>query len=168
MLIVGVETLHGLGDHVAGQVAVLLSALLYGCAAVYGRRLSHLPAAVTAACTMIWATALLVPLSIVIDRPWTLSPSLTSIVAATILGILCTGVAMLLYFRLLRTIGSMGVASQSYLRAGVSVLLGILILGEQFRPNTFFGLSAVILGVALINTSAGARVVGDHSKKAQT
>jgi drug/metabolite transporter (DMT)-like permease len=54
-------------------------------------------------------------------------------------------------FRLVRTLGSIGVASQSYLRAGVSVLLGIVALGEQINASIGIGLVAVILGVALIN-----------------
>ena len=48
----------------------------------------------------------------------------------------------------------MGVASQSYLRAGVSVLLGMCVLGEQITWSIAIGLVAVILGVVLINASA--------------
>lgn len=74
-LIVGFDVLKGLGQQVLAQLAVLLGAILYAGAAIYGRRFSHLPPIVTAAGTMIWATVCLVPLSIAIDRPWTLSPS---------------------------------------------------------------------------------------------
>jgi drug/metabolite transporter (DMT)-like permease len=105
---------------------------------------------------MVWATACLVPMSLVIDRPWTLRPSMSSVLAAVALGFFGTGVALLLYFRLVKTVGSMGVASQSYLRAGVSVLLGIFVLGEQLTWSIAIGLVAVILGVVLINTSTAA------------
>ena len=67
---------------------------------------------------------------------------------------LCTGVALLLYFRLVRTIGSMGVASQSYLRAGVGVILGIMLLGETIALPAAIGIAAAIIGVALINWPA--------------
>ena len=50
----------------------------------------------------------------------------------------------------------MGVASQSYLRAGVSVLLGIFVLGEQITQAIGLGLVAIILGVAVINISSPA------------
>jgi drug/metabolite transporter (DMT)-like permease len=151
VLIVGLDALRGLGQQIAGQLAVLLSALLYACAAIYGKRFSSISPTVTAAGTMIWATACLVPLSLVADRPWTLSPSAHSVIAALVLGLLSTGVALLLYFRLLRTVGSMGVASQSFLRAGVSVLLGIYVLGEEITLGIGIGLIAIILGVAAIN-----------------
>jgi len=105
---------------------------------------------------MIWATVCLGPLSLAVDRPWTLKPSATSVIAAIVLGLFCTGVALLLYFRLVRTIGSMGVASQSYLRAGVSVLLGIFVLGEHVTQAIALGLVAILLGVAVINISVPA------------
>ncbi len=150
-LMVGLDVLRGLGQQIAGQLAVLLGALLYAFAAIYGRRFSSISPTVTAAGTMIWATACLGPLSLITDKPWTLNPSVHSVVAAFVLGLLSTGVALLLYFRLIKTIGSMGVASQSYLRAGVSVLLGVFVLGEQITLAIGIGLAAIILGVAAIN-----------------
>lgn len=153
-LIVGTEAVADIGLDVAGQLAALGSAILYACAALYGRRLSGLGAPATAAGTMIWATAVLVPASLVIDRPWTLSPSTEAIGAAAILGIACTGVALLIYFRLLRTLGSLGTASQSYLRAGVGALLGVIFLGETLEPAVAAGILLTVLGVAAINRPA--------------
>lgn len=54
--------------------------------------------------------------------------------AAARLAVLCTGVALLVYFRLVRTVGSMGVASRSYLRTTVGVILGMVVLGERITP----------------------------------
>ena len=133
-LIVGVDALAGLGQQVAAQLAVLLGAVLYAGAAIHGKRFSHLKSSVAAAGTMIWATVCLVPLSMVMEQPWTLRPSGDSVLAAMVLAIFCTGGALLIYFRLVRTLGSMGVASQSYLRAGVGVILGVVVLGEEITP----------------------------------
>lgn len=41
--------------------------------------------------------------------------------------------------------------SQSYLRAGVSVLLGLIVLGEQRSATVLIGLTVTIVGVALSN-----------------
>ncbi|MEL6377064.1 MAG: EamA family transporter, partial [Pseudomonadota bacterium] len=57
----------------------------------------------------------------------------------------------LLYFRLVRTLGSLGAASQAYLRAGVGLCLGILVLGEQISLSSLVGLLAAIAGVMAIN-----------------
>lgn len=153
-LIVGVDVLRGLGDQVAEQIACLIGAALYAGAAIYGKRFGHISAVTTATGTMIWASVVLVPLALLLDRPWTLAPSLTAMAATAILSILCTGVALLIYFRLLRTLGSMGVASQSYLRAGIGVILGLVFLGETFTLPVAVGLCASIAGVALINWPA--------------
>ena len=151
VLIMVRDTSGGLGRELAAQSALLLGAFLYACGAIHGKRFAHLSPTVTSAGTMIWATLWLVPLSLMVDRPWTLRPSTTSLLAALALAILCTGCALILYFRLVRTLGSIGVASQSYLRAGASVLLGIVFLDEHFSQQVGVGLLAIILGVAAIN-----------------
>ena len=152
VLIVGTGALDGLGKHMAGQLAVLGSAILYAGAAIWGRRFADISATATAAGTMIWATVVLVPVSLIVDEPWTLSPGPTALAATAALGIGSTGIALLLYFRLVRTLGSLGVASQAYLRAGVGVVLGIALLGEQFTLPVALGLVVAIAGVALINS----------------
>ncbi|WP_339781348.1 EamA family transporter [uncultured Thalassospira sp.] len=151
ILIVGPGVLHGLGTDIKGQGAVLLGALLYACGAIYGKRFSGLSATVTAAGTMIWASICLIPASLLIDQPWALTPSPRAIIAVLVLSVFCTGVALMIYFRLVRTLGSMGVASQSYLRAGVGVALGVLLLGEKIDSLTLAGICCALIGVAAIN-----------------
>jgi drug/metabolite transporter (DMT)-like permease len=150
-LIVGLDALRGLGTQVAGQLACLLAAALYGCAAIYGKRFGHLPAVATATGTMVCASVTLLPLAFVVERPWAMHPSAMAIGATVILSVFCTGVALLIYFRLVRTIGSMGVASQSYLRAGIGVMLGMVFLSESIALPAAIGIAAAIIGVALIN-----------------
>lgn len=156
-LIVGVDVLAGLGQQVAGQLAAITGAILYACAAIYGKQFSHLTATATATGAMIWASGVLIPASFIFEQPWMLSPSITAIMAAVVLAVFCTGCALLIYFRLVKTLGSMGVASQAYLRAGVGVLLGVLFLGEYITPVIGFGLVAAILGVAAINMPVRAK-----------
>ena len=100
---------------------------------------------------MLWAYLFLVPLLLVIDEPWTLAPSTLSMMAAVTLAVLGTGVALLIYFRLLRTLGSLGTTSQSYLRAGVGVAFGVIVLGEHITPVIGAGIVAALIGVIAIN-----------------
>ena len=123
-LVVGFDALQGLGRQALAQGAVLFAAFLYACAAINGKRLSHVSPLATATGTMLWAVLTLVPLSLAFDQPWNIHPSVKASLAAATLAILGTGVALIIYFRLIKTLGPMGVASQSYLRAGVSVMLG--------------------------------------------
>jgi len=157
VLLLGVDVLAGIGQQVMAQLAILLGAFLYACAALNGRRFATLPPTVTAACTMICASVALLPAAIVIDRPWLLHPTPQSMSAALALGVFCTGLALLLYFRLLRTLGPIGVTSQSYLRCGITVLLGVIVLGEKVTATVGLGLFAIVLGVAAINAPARRR-----------
>ena len=154
VLIVGTEALAGLGQQVVGQVAAVSGAMLYAGAAIYGRRFHHLSAPVTAAGTMLCAAACLVPLSLLLDAPWRLAPSLSALLALTMLSVFSTGVAVMIYFRLVQTIGSLGAASQAYLRAVVGVLLGTLLLGEHLPAVVLAGAVTAIAGVVLINLPA--------------
>lgn len=148
---IGVDVLHALGRDVLAQLATLFSAFLYALAALHGRALGHLSPLVTSASTTLLAAACLVPVALVIEQPWTTTPPIRSVLAAGALAFFCTAIALLLYFRLLRTLGPMGVTSQSYLRAGFSVLLGMLVLGEKISAAVGIGLAAIILGVMAIN-----------------
>jgi drug/metabolite transporter (DMT)-like permease len=59
--------------------------------------------------------------------------------------------AALVYFRLLSTLGSIGTSSNSYLRAAVSVLLGMVFLGERPGRPVLAGLVLIVLAVTTIN-----------------
>ena len=81
----------------------------------------------------------------------TLTPSALSLSAALVLGLFCTALALMLYFRLVVTLGPVGVASQAYLRAGVAVVLGMVFLGESFSALVACGIALALAGVVLIN-----------------
>lgn len=149
-LIIGVDALGGLGTHTVAQIAITAASVSYAGAVIYGHRHVDITPAAIAAGTLICATLVLVPASLVFDAPWTLTPSLHAILAVAALAVFSTGIALMIYFRLLRTLGSMGLASNSYLRAGISVLLGVVFLGEQLTATVIGGLVLIVAGVAAI------------------
>lgn len=161
-LIIGLDALSGVGKDVLAQLAVLSGAAIYGAAAIYGKRFADISPLTTATGVMVLTALVLAPLSLYLDRPWTLTFTSDALIALIVLAILCTGTALLLYFRLVKTLGPMGVASQAYLRSGISVILGIIILGEHVPPTIFVGLVATILGVALINMRIGPRAAAKN------
>lgn len=150
-LIVGPTALSGLGQEFAGQIACVIGAMIYALAALWGRRFAGMAPLAIAAGTMSCAAITLIPLSLFIDAPWTLRPSGIALSAWATLSLLCTGVALLIYFHLLDRIGPLGVSSQAYLRQGVGVALGVLILGERPDMTVFFGVVLAVLGVILVN-----------------
>ena len=91
-----------IGISVWGQLACLAAALSYALAGVYGRRLSHHPAAPVAAGQLSAATVVLTPLAALIDQPWTLpKPSPAALSALLALAVLSTALAYVIYFRIL-------------------------------------------------------------------
>lgn len=154
IVIMGPEVLGGIGQQIGAQAAVLAGAVLYAIAALNAWRFAHLPPAVTAAGTMLVATVILVPAALILEQPLSAPISAVSLFAAVGLGVFSTAVALLLYFRLVQTLGPLGVASQAYLRAGVAVALGALILNEVPSLPTALGMALAIAGVVLINWPA--------------
>jgi drug/metabolite transporter (DMT)-like permease len=156
--ILGVATVIGwspagsAGADTPGQVAAVASAMLYACAAVWGTRYSGASVTAVAAGTMVWSSACLLPLSLLLEQPWLLRPSTQALLATLYLGVVTTAATMMLYFRLVKTLGSLGVASQAYLRAGWSVLLGALVLGEAITIQVAIGLAAIVIAVSAINS----------------
>jgi drug/metabolite transporter (DMT)-like permease len=107
-----------------------------------------MPVAAPAAGSMLAGAALLIPASLVIERPWTLQPSLASVEALLALAVFSTALAFLIYFRLVQTLGAVGTTSQAYLRVPIGVAIGVLFLGESLSPTAWVGLVCVVAGVA--------------------
>lgn len=153
-LVVGVDALNGLGQDVMAQLALVLSAVMFGAAALFGRNFNGLDSMVPAAGSMICGAIILIPLSLVIDRPWTLTPSTASIVALIALAVFSTALAFVIYFRLIQTLGSMGATAQAYLRVPLGVGLGVVFLGETLSPTVWIGLVFVVVGIAAMTIPA--------------
>ncbi|TIR42854.1 MAG: EamA/RhaT family transporter, partial [Mesorhizobium sp.] len=100
---------------------------------------------VPAAGSMICGAVILIPLSLVFDRPWTLTPSTASILALFGLSVFSTALAFSIFFRLIHTLGSVGTTSQAYLRVPIGVGIGAVFLGESLGPSAWFGMGFVVV-----------------------
>jgi len=148
LLIVGTQALGGLGQALWAQLALVFAAVCYAGAAIFGRNFSGLPPIAPAAGSMLCGAAILVPLSLLVERPWTLAPSGASLLALAGLSLFSTALAFLIYFRLLNTLGSVGTTAQAYLRVPIGVTIGVVFLGESLSPTAWIGLICVFAGVA--------------------
>jgi drug/metabolite transporter (DMT)-like permease len=70
--------------------------------------------------------------------------------AATLvtLGIVCTGVSFVLYFRIVQVIGSVGASTVTYIIRAFALLFGVVFLDEEIEPRTVAGMAMIALGVA--------------------
>jgi len=147
-LIVGVEALGGVGRELLAQVAIVAATVCYAGAAIFGRGFKGLDPILPAAGSLIAGAAVLVPASLVIDRPWILIPSTASVLALLALSIFSTALAFVIYLRLIQTLGPVSTTAQAYLRVPIGVAIGIIFLGETLTSTASIGLICVLAGVA--------------------
>jgi drug/metabolite transporter (DMT)-like permease len=147
-LIVGQQALAGLGEQLAAQIVLLLAAVCYAGAAIFGRTFKNLDPMAPAAGSLLCGATVLIPVSIVVDQPWTLAPSINSLLALLGLAVFSTAFAFAIYFRLIQTLGSIGATAQAYLRVPIGVAAGVIFLGEQLSSTVWIGLACVVVGVA--------------------
>ncbi len=163
-LIVGTAALNGLGHQVWAQLAIVIATVCYGAAAIYGRNFKGLSPIMPAMGSMVCGAVVLLPISMIVDRPWTLTPSGASIAALIALSVFSTALAFVIYFRLVHTLGSVGTTAQAYLRVPIGVAIGVAFLGEALTPTAWAGVACVVVGVAAMTIpagrSAGADIVG--------
>lgn len=130
-------------------VACLCAALCYGWSANYARkRLAGVAPLAVAAGSQLAATAvLLVPT--LWWWPSTRLPSGRAWVAAALLAVLCTGIAYLLYFRLIARAGATNAVAVTFLIPAFALAWGRLVLGEAVTPAMLAGCATILLGTAL-------------------
>jgi len=153
-LIIGFSALNGLGDQVLPQLAIVAATICYAGASIYGRSFQGLSPLVPAAGSLIAGAIVLIPISLIFDRPWTLQPSFNSTAALLMLSVFSTAIAFVIYFRLVQTLGSVGTTSQAYLRVPIGVAIGAIFLGESLPPTMWMGLGCVVIGVAAMTIPA--------------
>ena len=153
-LIVGVEALGGLGKQLVAQIVAVLAAICYAGAAIFGRGFKGLDPMAPAAGSLLCGAAILIPISLIAEQPWTLAPSSSSMLALLGLAVFSTALAFVIYFRLIQTLGSVGTTAQAYLRVPIGVAIGVVFLGESLSATGWIGLGCVVVGVAAMTIPA--------------
>jgi drug/metabolite transporter (DMT)-like permease len=153
-LIVGMQALTGLGEQLTAQIVTVLAAACYAGAAIFSRGFKGLDPIVPAVGSLLCGAAVLIPISLVVEPPWTLAPSANSMLALLGLAVFSTAFAFVIYFRLIQTLGSVGTTAQAYLRVPIGVALGVLFLGERLSTTAWIGLGCVVIGVAAMTIPA--------------
>lgn len=144
------------GDRLA-LIAALSATLLYAVSAHYTRRyLTGVPPLAVATGSQIAATLLILPLAV---AQWPATPpSARAWACAAALGVGCTAVAYVLYFRLIARVGAVTAMAVTYLIPVFGISWGALVLGERLPASAFGGAVLVLAGVALTTTAGSARL----------
>ena len=167
-LIIGVQAFHGLGEQFLAQLAIVAATVCYAGGAVFSRGFKDLDPMAPAAGSLLCGAVMLLPVSAVVERPWMLAPSGTSLLALSGLAVFSTAIAFVIYFRLIQTLGSVGTTAQAYLRVPIGVAFGVLLLGESLSPTAWIGLGCVVIGVAAMTIPARKPAATTFSDEAKT
>lgn len=136
-----------------GVIAMLLGALSYAVAAVYGRWKMHdIPTEVQAFGQMLMAVLIAWPLNLAVDGQFVLPRLPMTWVAVLWMGFLGSACGTLIYFSLLNEVGPTRTTLSSYIFPLVGVLLGTLVLGETVTWRLLAGGGLIISGVVIVNS----------------
>jgi drug/metabolite transporter (DMT)-like permease len=149
-LLIGRAGFAGLGGDLVAQIAIVVASVSYACAAIFGQRFNGISALLPAAGSMTVGAVLLGPASLIVDRPWNLSVSTSSLLALFGLAIFSTALAYVIYFRLMKTLGSIGTTTQSFLRVPIGVAISAAFLGERLTTMEWLGALSVAIGVGAL------------------
>jgi drug/metabolite transporter (DMT)-like permease len=129
-------------------VACLCAALCYGWSASFTkRRLTGVPPMAVAAGSQLSATV-----ALALPAWWwwpALNPTPTAWLAAGLLALFCTGVAYVLFFRIIASAGPANAISVTFLVPAFAVLWGALFLGESVTVPMLIGCAVILFGTAL-------------------
>ncbi len=153
-VMIGTDFLGQIGTGVLAQLACLVATFCYALAGVYARRFRamHVPPVAVATGQLSASTLVMLPIVLLFEPPWlAAAPAPQAWLALAALGILCTSLGYILYFRLIASAGATNGLLVTFLIPITAILLGALILGEQLEPRHFAGMALIGAGLAAID-----------------
>jgi drug/metabolite transporter (DMT)-like permease len=142
----------GNGSGIWAPLAGLAGGLSYGFAANYAKQRLHGVTPLASAAGSLTAAALLL-LPLVVAYWPSVTPRLLSWLCVIVLGVACTAIAYILYFRLIARIGPAKTVTVTYLVPFFGMLWGLVFLGERITTNMLVACAVILLGTALATGS---------------
>jgi drug/metabolite transporter (DMT)-like permease len=141
-----------------GEIALVGSTVAYAVGAVYSRRnIKGLRPMIPAVVQVGFAFVMVSVLALVFENPFAVAWNVEAIVAVLWLGLLGSGLAYLIMFRLLSRIGATATSQLAYLLPVVGIITGAVMLGEQVDARVLAGTGLILAGVTLVNSRYGER-----------
>ena len=128
----------------------ILGSTFYSIGGILTLRLKHKGNENVTTSTTFWSVIFLFPLSIIFEKPWTLEPSIESTLSLLYLGIVATGVAWLIRFRILTVNGLVFQTQVAYLIPIFGVLFGYFLMDEIITWRVLISLFIIILGIYIV------------------
>ena len=107
---------------------------------------------------LIWAVIILIPLASYIEQPWNVTPRLDSTISVIYLGLVSTGIAWLLRFRILVNNGLIFQSQVSYLIPIFGTILSYIFLKELITTKVLISLIAVCVGIYFVRKADNKKI----------
>jgi drug/metabolite transporter (DMT)-like permease len=141
-------------DNFFSALLILLGSTCYVVGGVLTLKISKKKNENVTGSILIWAVIILIPLTCFIEEPWNLKPSIESTISVIYLGVVSTGLAWLLRFRILKTNGLIFQSQVSYLIPIFGLILSYIFLKEMITSKIIVSLIAVAAGLYLVRKSS--------------
>ena len=137
VVLMGFDSLSELGDETLRQLAILLAAFCYALNAIVTRKLTSIPKYSMTSALMIAACVLIVPFSLILDQPLSLSPTASSLMAILALAIGPTAIATMLILIIIDRSGATFLSQINFMVPLLGVVLGAVLLQEKLSTNAY-------------------------------
>ena len=140
-------------SNIKSALLILLGSTFYVIGGLLTIKISNKKNENVTASILIWATIFLIPITAYTEQPWNLTPSTESTISVIYLGVVATGLAWLLRFRILVNNGLVFQAQVAYLIPIFGIILGYIFLNELITPKVLIAVLAVIAGIYFVKKS---------------
>ena len=147
-------------ENLFSALMILVGSTFYVIGGILTLKISHKKNENVTASILIWGTIFVCPISLIIEQPWNLNPSLESTLSLIYLGVFPTGIAWLLRFMILKRNGLVFQSQVAYLIPICGVILGYLFLNELVTSKILISLFIVILGIYFVKKSGDKKIEG--------
>jgi len=146
----------GAGSTLVGQLLMVGSSVCYAVGTSYARRASRgLQPVVPALFEVVFSLALIAPLALALEAPWSATPTPDALVAVAWLGVFGSGLAFLAYFGLIGRWGPTRTSVVAYVLPVVGLLLGVVVRGERADATLLLGGALILGGVVTLSGRRG-------------
>ena len=146
-------------DNFLSALLILLGSTCYVVGGVLTLKISKKKNENVTGSILIWAVIILIPLVSFIEQPWNVTPRLDSTISVIYLGLVSTGIAWLLRFRILVNNGLIFQSQVSYLIPIFGTILSYFFLKELITIKVLISLIAVCVGIYFVRKADNKKTI---------
>ncbi len=146
-------------NNLFSALCILIGSLGYVIGGILTLKISNKKNENVTASILIWATIILLPICFYFEKHWNYNPSLTSVISITYLGIIATGLAWVLRFKVLKDNGLVFQSQVAYLIPIFGVILGYVFLDEVITFKVLVALIAIVIGIYFVKKSTSLKKI---------